>query len=523
MNTKKKLLLSIIMSILFILGWNITITAADIPKDTLAHKEKSFESTSSGKITVRFNANGGTVKKTSKKVSKGALYGSLPTPTYKGYTFKGWYTKKSGGKKITKTSGVTSSKNTTLYAHWAANTYTISFKGNGASSGTMSSLKATYGKSLRIPANKYLKKGYSFDGWSTSKNGHAKYYTNEKVLNLTADKDGKITLYAVWSKTPSIKNGSGSSVTISNPEGAYKGFSYTTYFKENYFTGGNSLKKAKNGLANLSAVASLSTNKSGQTKEFLVKCGFDVNSYVKKTLSKSTKYPNDNATVYLATRKMSNGTVLIAIIINGYTTGGNEFESNFNSGTGRTHAGFDVTANRIVSTVNSYINTHKGAKASYWISGNSRGGALTNLVAMKLIDKTDNGISNGNVYAYGYGTPNYTLDKINYNSIINYISPHDYVPFLAPEAWGYHRVGTTISFDVTNAKKMKAKYKAYSGKKYSGLSVDERVEFINAISSDKDTALTRYLLETQNKIFRKKISESHSMIAYLAWLDVTYP
>ena len=40
--------------------------------------------------TVSFNANGGSVGTTSKTVTYGSTYGTLPTPTYSGKTFKGW-------------------------------------------------------------------------------------------------------------------------------------------------------------------------------------------------------------------------------------------------------------------------------------------------------------------------------------------------------------------------------------------------------------------------------------------------
>lgn len=75
------------------------------------------------KYTVTLNANGGYLSKKSTKtakktVSNGKTYGSMKTPMRAGYVFTGWYTKKSGGSKITSTSKVTITKNTTLYAHW---------------------------------------------------------------------------------------------------------------------------------------------------------------------------------------------------------------------------------------------------------------------------------------------------------------------------------------------------------------------------------------------------------------------
>lgn len=76
-------------------------------------------------VKVKFNVNGskGKVKKKSKNVTYASLgdkskYGALPKASRKGYTFKGWYTKKKGGKKITSASFVAQSKSHSLYARW---------------------------------------------------------------------------------------------------------------------------------------------------------------------------------------------------------------------------------------------------------------------------------------------------------------------------------------------------------------------------------------------------------------------
>ena len=77
------------------------------------------------KYTITFNPNGGTVSPTTKEVTYNSKYETLPTPTYTGHTFNGWYTSKTGGTKITSTTKVTITANQTLYAHWTANTTTI--------------------------------------------------------------------------------------------------------------------------------------------------------------------------------------------------------------------------------------------------------------------------------------------------------------------------------------------------------------------------------------------------------------
>ena len=70
------------------------------------------------KVKVVFNANKGKVSKKYKKVWAGNKYGSLPKAKRSGYTFKGWYTKKSGGKKVTSKTKAPDKAKVTLYAHW---------------------------------------------------------------------------------------------------------------------------------------------------------------------------------------------------------------------------------------------------------------------------------------------------------------------------------------------------------------------------------------------------------------------
>ena len=69
------------------------------------------------KYTVSFNANGGTVSRTSKKAAKGGLYGPLPVPEKNGAQFLGWYN--SNGRRINMYSPCRLTSNETLTAHWS--------------------------------------------------------------------------------------------------------------------------------------------------------------------------------------------------------------------------------------------------------------------------------------------------------------------------------------------------------------------------------------------------------------------
>lgn len=88
--------------------------------------EDEYESMLTSSI-VTFDPNGGTVNVTEKLVYYGQPYGELPMPTRTGYAFTGWYTAKDGGTKVTADTVATVLANQTLYAHWEAKAYNVSW------------------------------------------------------------------------------------------------------------------------------------------------------------------------------------------------------------------------------------------------------------------------------------------------------------------------------------------------------------------------------------------------------------
>ncbi|MDR0883293.1 MAG: InlB B-repeat-containing protein [Oscillospiraceae bacterium] len=142
-------------------------------------------------VTVQFNSNGGS-KVASKAVYSNAAIGTLPSPTRTGYTFKGWYTAKTGGTKIEKTTKITKAQ--TLYAQWTAKKFTVTYSANGGKIGTATSAKksVTYASKYVLPTAP-KRTGYKFAGWYTAKTGGTKV-TASTVVKLTKNQ----TLYAHW-------------------------------------------------------------------------------------------------------------------------------------------------------------------------------------------------------------------------------------------------------------------------------------------------------------------------------------
>ncbi|MDD2574953.1 MAG: InlB B-repeat-containing protein [Acholeplasmataceae bacterium] len=111
-------------------------------------------------------------------------------PVKEGYSFIGWYSD------IDLTNAYTistmPSKDITLYAKWAINSYTISFQSNGGSG--VVDIKVPFG-SMIIAPNNPVKENYLFMGWYEDIN-----LTNEFVFTTMPSSD--ITLYAKWEEDP---------------------------------------------------------------------------------------------------------------------------------------------------------------------------------------------------------------------------------------------------------------------------------------------------------------------------------
>lgn len=86
-----------------------------------------------------------------------------------------------------------------LYAIWCT-TYTIHFDSNGGT-GTMDDVgPIMVTEHYILPENTFTKNNADFIGWSMTQGGPVKYTDRASVISLSADVDGYVTLYAVWSQ-----------------------------------------------------------------------------------------------------------------------------------------------------------------------------------------------------------------------------------------------------------------------------------------------------------------------------------
>ena len=143
---------------------------------------------SANTLTVTYNVIGGSIVAGATTVTGGTI--TAPNATTKpGYIFDGWF---DGETRVTFPFTHGKSANFTLTAHWISADATVTFAGNGSTSGSItpqiSNVPAT------LSANTFTRTGYTFTGWATNADGSGDSYLNVATYGFTAN----TTLYAQW-------------------------------------------------------------------------------------------------------------------------------------------------------------------------------------------------------------------------------------------------------------------------------------------------------------------------------------
>jgi uncharacterized repeat protein (TIGR02543 family) len=165
----------------------------------------------SGSVIVRFativdytyDANGGTgTAPAGGSVQGGTTFTTAANPfTRTGYTFAGWYTTSTGtgGNAYTENASNTMQISATaiiLYAKWTIISYTITYAAGtgGSGSGPTSPISVNHGSTFTVPANTFIRNGYTFTGWSDGANTFLAAATYPATGAVTAN----VTLTATW-------------------------------------------------------------------------------------------------------------------------------------------------------------------------------------------------------------------------------------------------------------------------------------------------------------------------------------
>ncbi len=180
---------------------------------------------------------------------------------------------------------------------------------------------------------------------------------------------------------------------------------------------------------------------------------------------------------------------LIALAVRG-STYEREWASNFTIGEEGEHRGFAQARDIIIDFLENYVAEQEiSGNIKLWITGYSRGGAVANMVAGAIDDRSVD-LKNCNyelkdVFAYTFETPAGVIapekKEERFDNIFNVINNVDLVPKVAPEEWDFGRYGidkkdliaeadgTSVYIESKTA--MLEKYKEMDG--YNGYTVDD--------------------------------------------------
>ena len=211
------------------IGWN---TAADgsgteyQAGDTyvLVGNQTLYAQWSPDTYTVTYSYDGGVATVASANYVVGTSALILPTPTFAGKTFNGWFDSDIGGSLIGVGGGTyVPSSSIQIFAQWNSIAIDVlTFDVNGGV-GSISPYSGLDGSLTTLPTiNGVSMLGFAFSGWNTQANGSGTQYAEGENLTLTSSQ----TLYAQWTAGPSdtltfdANGGSGSINPINGTPGS---------------------------------------------------------------------------------------------------------------------------------------------------------------------------------------------------------------------------------------------------------------------------------------------------------------
>ena len=152
--------------------------------------------------TVEFYRNDGATEVQPYRSLSNKTYGDklsaaeLAGPSRTGYGFAGWSVKKDASA-ADFTEGIAIAGNTTLYAVWKINEYTVTFyEGEEATAAVFGQpvIGVKYNTSIALPQENPTRDGYTFTGWKYKENGREKDFTDQTAIV----RDTRV--YAAWTK-----------------------------------------------------------------------------------------------------------------------------------------------------------------------------------------------------------------------------------------------------------------------------------------------------------------------------------
>ena len=196
--------------------------------------------------------------------------------------------------------------------------------------------------------------------------------------------------------------------------------------------------------AALSCAAYNTDRESGLPPDYYIKQSLLKNGFATYKSSNYYEDPNDSrygphsVAFTIAQKPMAGEKTLVAIILRG-TSGDADWASNMSVNlTGPLlgkHRGFSMAMESAYAELIGFLGSLRTDDDTiYYLTGHSRGAAISNLLSIKL---ADNGVSKSNIYSYNFATPDVEVAFPSvwnwfgdHDNIMNFINRYDPVPYI---------------------------------------------------------------------------------------------
>ena len=218
----------------------------------------------------------------------------------------------------------------------------------------------------------------------------------------------------------------------------------TYYYSDDWFSGKPEKENTELALASMQLTAAAVTDEeNGTGAAFLKNMGFEEVGF-----SDFKSADPDDCNYTWARKTLPDGSTLVAVAIQSASDDmdikNKGWKQNFTvndpdaAETSGEHFAFARAADKVVDDIAALANADK---VKFWITGQSRGGAIANILAVRLSEKL--GDKNAGIFAYTFEAPATVdeADKGDYKNIHNYVCSDDFVTMIP--MWGMTRYGVT--------------------------------------------------------------------------------
>ena len=194
-------------------------------------------------------------------------------------------------------------------------------------------------------------------------------------------------------------------------------------------------------LALLSFASCLSNYKQGEARKFFNRIKIDT------SLIYHLPDATEDTYGYTMAYKRYENYDLIAMSFRGFDYGA-EWSNNLELGKTGNHNGFEARATEALTQLLFECRAYTPApeRIKIWLTGYSRGGALANMVAQKMMTLEHPVVAQEDMFVYTFEAPQ-GLDENNsgdYENIHNLVNSADLVTYVAPQEYGLYRCGNDV-------------------------------------------------------------------------------